>query len=480
MATESQRKEGPSVFEHRSIDDIYREIQDVYLSDQRPWIVGYSGGKDSTTALQLIWYALAKLLPEKRTKTVYVISSDTLVETPAIVNFIDTTLRRIHETAARLGMPFKSEKVRPILNETFWVNLIGRGYPAPWKTFRWCTDRMKIKPADRFIMDKVSKHGEVVLVLGVRRQESITRAQVMSLHKIKGTLLSHHSRFPQAMVYTPVEDFSLRDIWAYLLQVPSPWGNNNRDLVALYKAAQGGECPLVVDDKTSSCGNSRFGCWVCTVVEHDRTMEALVEAGEDWMEPLLEFRDFLASTQDPTKKHLYREYKRRNGQAKFKSDGSGVLARGPYKFEFCKELLRRLLQTQLQVRKRGPDPNLTLISEAELHEIRRLWCMERGDWQDSVPQIYSEVIGSDLKWVSDDFGAFTAREGQILEELCYKHNVPFRLVTKLLDVEREMQGMSRRSSIYNRIESIFLEEWRAEEEIMQAHSKSNQNVDRSV
>jgi DNA sulfur modification protein DndC len=35
----------------------------------------------------------------------------------------------------------------------------------------------------------------------------------------------------------------------------------------------------------------------------------------------------------------------------------------------------------------------------------------------------------------------------------------------LLDVEQQMQGMSRRSSIYNRINEVFAEDWRSEEEI---------------
>ncbi len=236
---------------------------------------------------------------EKRTKQVHVISSDTLVETPVIVGLIDQSLERIRTTARATHLPFSATKVQPVIGETFWVNLIGRGYPAPNRSFRWCTDRMKIQPADRFIMEQVSKSGEVIVILGVRKQESMTRAQVMSLARIKGSLLSRHRTLPNTFVYTPIADFSTEDVWGYLLQNPSPWGNNNRDLLALYKSANAGECPLVVDETTPSCGNSRFGCWVCTVVSKDHAMEAMVDGGEDWMIPLLEFRNLLASTQDP-------------------------------------------------------------------------------------------------------------------------------------------------------------------------------------
>ena len=453
-----------SIFDYKSVKEIYHEIQEVYLRDHRPWVIGYSGGKDSTTALQLIWYAISDLPEEQRQKKIYVISSDTLVETPVIIDYINDSLEKINEVAIQSKMPFEAVKLTPIISESFWVNLIGRGYPAPSKTFRWCTDRLKIKTADRFIIDRVTQYGEVVVVLGVRKSESATRAQVMNLHKIKDSVLSRHSRFPQAFVYTPIEDFSVDDVWSYLLQTPSPWGNNNRDLLALYKSAQAGECPLVVDDTTPSCGNSRFGCWVCTVVTKDKAMEALIDNGEEWLEPLLDFRNYLAETQIPEKKHLFREYKRMSGKVQYNRDGSGNIIRGPYKLEFCKELLTSLLQAQIQIRKNGPNPEFNLILPEELHEIRRMWQMNRGDWQDSLPEIYKEVIGEDLDWVKDDLGMFTSNEDNLMDQICANHDVPLKLVKKLLEAERQVQGMSRRSSIYSKIDDILSEEWRSEEE----------------
>ena len=69
--------------------DGYEEIRRVYIDFPHPWVVGYSGGKDSTTTLQMIWYALAELPPEQRQKPVYVISTNTLVETPIMIDYID-------------------------------------------------------------------------------------------------------------------------------------------------------------------------------------------------------------------------------------------------------------------------------------------------------------------------------------------------------------------------------------------------------
>jgi DNA sulfur modification protein DndC len=441
----------------------YEEIRQLYLEDKRPWVIGYSGGKDSTTALQVIWIALSALPREQLHKPVYILSSDTLVETPKIVEYIDISIERMNAMAQRDQLPFSAHKVKPELTDSFWVNLIGRGYPTPSKQFRWCTERLKINPANKFILEKVAEYGEVVVVLGVRRDESSTRAQVMSLHRIKGSLLSRHTTLPNAYVYTPIEDFSISDVWNYLLQVSSPWGNNNRDLVTLYRNAQGGECPLVVDKSTPSCGNSRFGCWVCTVVNKDSSMEAMIDNGETWLEPFLEFRDFLASTQDPKLRSQIRKYKRRNGQV-VQIDGIPQPF-GPYNLDARKDLLRQLFEVQKKVGHRSPNADGMLISKDELEMIRSLWRLEEQDWEDSVPKLYREVIGEDLDWISYEIPAFSVEEKSTLESICLKHSVPVAMVQKLLEVERTLHGMSRRSSVQQKLASAFDEDPRSEEEI---------------
>jgi len=199
--------ERDSIFQYSSLDEIYEEIRQVYLHYPHPWVVGYSGGKDSTAALQLVWYALAELPVEQRQKPVYVISSDTLVETPVIVDHVDETLKAIGERTKEAKMPFEVEKLVPTLDDTFWVNLIGRGYPAPNRLFRWCTERLKINASNRFIVDRVSKHGEVILVLGMRSGESIARDQVIDRYHLRGHVLSRHGQLPGAWVYMPIEHF---------------------------------------------------------------------------------------------------------------------------------------------------------------------------------------------------------------------------------------------------------------------------------
>lgn len=445
------------------------EIRLTYRADSRPWVIGYSGGKDSTAALQLVWLALSGLGAEELTKPVYVIAGDTRVETPVIIDYLDHALDSINVRAAAAGLPITAHKVVPSIEESFWVNLIGKGYPAPSKRFRWCTERMKINPANRFILERVAEHGEVILVLGVRRQESATRAQVMSLREIKGTQLSRHSRLPNAFVYTPVRDWSVDDVWTYLLQVENPWGRDNRDLLALYQNSQSGECPLVVDTTTPSCGSSRFGCWVCTVVTKDKAMEAMVDNGDDWLEPLLELRDFLAETQDPARKTVVREHVRRNGQVTAKTHGSEAdpVIRGPYKLEFCREILTRLLEAEKAARARAPKgQQVGLISTEELLEIRRLWRYERQDWQDSLPTIYESVTGATLDVPVDDGAIFGADDEALLAELAVKHELPLGMLKRLLDTERDLQGLARRAGVLDRLAAVLNQEWRGEAEVV--------------
>ncbi len=199
-------------------------------------------------------------------------------------------------------------------------------------------------------------------------------------------------------------------------------------------------------------------------------MEALIDNGEEWMEPLLDLRDFLSSTQVPENKPKYRDHKRRGGKVSFKPDGS--IARGPYRLETCKEILRRLLVAQKDIARHPEGRDVALISRDEIHEIRRLWKNERQDWEDSIPAIFREVMGYDLDWIEDDAPHFTAEDRRILEAICNAVGVPPNLVAKLLDAERLYQGMSRRAGIFDRIEHILSENWSSEEEILaeQAHA----------
>ena len=278
------------------------DIEEVYYMNDLPWVIGYSGGKDSTCTTQIIINTLIKLKKDgkKLHKNVYVISSDTLVETPMIVKTIHDTINSINELANKFDIPLSAHIIRPSYDNTFWTNLIGKGYPCPNQKFRWCTDRMKINPANQFITSIVDKYGEAIMILGVREGESNSRDQVLENHTIEGKKLMRHTTMANAYVFAPIRRFDIEDVWNYLLENDSPWGSDNKELYNLYKESAE-DCPLIIDKETkeqASCGNSRFGCWVCTVVSKDKSLTSFIEKGETWLTPLLEFRNWLYMNRD--------------------------------------------------------------------------------------------------------------------------------------------------------------------------------------
>lgn len=460
----------------RPLTDLIREIQHIYQSDDRPWIVGFSGGKDSTCVLSLIYAAVKGIPKAKRQKHVYVVSSDTLVETPVVVDMINATLDLINKSADKDKLPISAHPVYPKTDQTFWVNLIGKGYPAPNQTFRWCTERMKIDPVSSFILDKVAAFGEVVVVLGSRSQESSSRAQVIAKHKIDGSALSRHSSLPNAYTYMPIEDWSADEVWEYLLSAPCPWGGSNRQLFELYKGSNQGECPLVIDKSTPSCGNSRFGCWTCTVVTDEKALHGLIESGADWMSPLLAFRNKLYQSRQPENSKEHRNYRRRTGRVSYNSgdirDDSVTEVRhipGPYWMKVRQDFLRELLLIEKQIRDSGR--SIELITRPELHEIRKEWLRDPNepDWEDSLPAIYRDVYGedNDLNWVENDAGAFTKLDTSVLESLATKHDVPAALVRKLIEAELQVSGLGRRKGILQTLEQILRQDWEDLEEVNQ-------------
>jgi len=449
----------PSAFAERglarTVQALSDEIRELYLCDGVPWVVGYSGGKDSSAVLQLVWNALRELPADKRTKPVHVITTDTLVEQPLVVAWVDTSQARMRTAAAAQALPFTPHKLTPEVEDSFWVNLIGKGYPAPRQKFRWCTERLKIRPSNKFIRDMVRQNGEAILVLGTRKAESQARANRMNTQRtlrVREMLLRPNAALPNSLAYTPIESWTNDDVWLYLMQVKNPWGHDNKSLLGMYQgASEGGECPLVVDTTTPSCGTSRFGCWVCTVVDKDRSMEAMIKNDEEkvWMAPLLELRNELDKPDDRDR----RDFRRMSGRVQLMGDGSTVVP-GPYTKEWREHWLRRVLEAQQSANQEGPPEfrSLQLITLEELHEIRRIWLYEKHEFDDALPRIYEEATGAKFPKSGDEGHGLRADDWALLGEICGEDAAFFKLQVALLGVERRYRGMSRRAGIFEVLE----------------------------
>lgn len=462
--TKTKNTDSKSAFKaegfRKTVAMLLDEVSALYESDRIPWVIGYSGGKDSTAALQLVWLALARLPKDKLIKPLYVISTDTLVENPVVALWVSKSLEKLETAAAEQGIPLTAHRLTPEPENTFWVNLIGRGYPAPRPKFRWCTERLKIMPSNQFINSVVQRHGETILVLGSRKAESQKRAQVMEKFEDKRIRdkLSPNGSLLNSYVYTPLEDWSNDDVWLFLMQISNPWGYRNKDLLAMYQgASEDGECPLVVDTTTPSCGDSRFGCWVCTLVDKDKSMQAMIQNDEEkeWMLPLLELRNDL----DPPKtadadRHL-RDFRRMTGAVQL---FRGRPIPGPYKQEARANWLRKVLDAQMHIRENGPPGmrDIEIINHAELEEIRRIWVIEKHEIEDDLPRIYQEVTSKPYTGRNlDDNHVFGSSEMAILSDICADDELHYQLTRELVSVEKRYKSMLRRSGLFQAIDSAF-------------------------
>lgn len=204
---------------------------------------------------------------------------------------------------------------------------------------------------------------------------------------------------PNSLIYTPIEDWSNNDVWIYLNQNENPWGNSNKDLFTMYRGATAdNECPLVIDTSTPSCGDSRFGCWVCTMVSKDKSMEAMIQNDEEkeWMQPLLDICNELDVEND----HDRRDFRRLTGNVQlFERNVDGEISvepiPGPYTKEWREIWLRRVLTAQTEIRRNAPKQlrDITLITPEELSEIRRIWLEEKHEFDDTLPHIYRKATG---------------------------------------------------------------------------------------
>jgi DNA sulfur modification protein DndC len=285
----------------KKIEQIKSEIENSYYDDQIPWAITYSGGKDSTMTVQIVLETIVKNMKSPK-KKIYILYADTRVEPPPVINNARILLEKIKNWAKKKDLPIKTKILYPELKDSFFILMLGKGYLPPTRYFRWCTEKLKVRPIKKFTRDLIKKYGSCVVLLGLRLKESTNRdkglkersySKWMPFKGVKG-----------AMIYAPILELSIEDVWSYLLENEPPWDMDNRLLRTLYTGGNS-SCSLF-------CGGIRFGCWVCTVVKKDKCTEGLAQIpGWEWLESLLEYRDLMLKIRDRPENRIWR---RNNGR----------------------------------------------------------------------------------------------------------------------------------------------------------------------
>lgn len=435
-------------------EGIIQEMRLVYEHDQRPWMIGFSGGKDSTLLCQLVFEMLEMIPPAKRTKKIYVVTSDTLVENPIVREYMHRMSSSINEASKAKSLNIEAHVIYPAISQTFWSLVIGLGYPTPEPPgFRWCTERLKLNPSNAFTYNTIKKDGEIVILLGVRKAESSARSRSITSHEIEGKILTPHNQIPKAYVYSPLSEIPNEVVWEYLLKDDgvSAWGTDNKYLFSLYQGETLGEEQSVIGevdkDKIPITGNSRFGCWICTMVKEDKSLKNFIEHGAAELIPLRDFRNWLVELRHSKEA---RDFRRRNGSVYLMA--SGEYGRGPFTLETRKEILRRLLQLEVQT-------GFELISLAELKCIDKMWEDEGDLTKRALVELYYEVKGERLPWDKYKQAKYDKELVEEITRLCSKYNVPFDLMSRLMISVDNSKYYTRSGVTAKEVDKVLNQGW---------------------
>lgn len=435
-------------------EDIIEEMTYVYKHDNRPWLIGYSGGKDSTLLVSLVIETVMRLPERERTKHIFIVTSDTGVENPIVKKYMHSSSNKINEFSKKINANIQADIIYPEVVQSYWSLVIGLGYPTPEPPgFRWCTERLKILPMNRYTNSIIEQHGEVILLLGVRKAESSTRKRSITAREIEGKILTRHTDIPKAHVYNPLTEIKNELVWEYLLKDDgvSTWGVDMKYLFSLYQGEDLGEEQSVIGqvdkDKIPITGNSRFGCWCCTIVKIDKSLQKFIDNGSKELIPLRDFRDWLVSIrQDPE----FRDNKRRNGKVYQKANGEYGF--GPFKLSARQEILKRLLVLQR-------DTGFELITNEELKTIDTLWDLEGDLTRRRLVDIYYEVYGERLPW--DEYKEPLYDLGIIdeIRKTAEKSDIPFELVTKLIVMINSNKYIAKSTKLKKEFDKLLNQEW---------------------
>ena len=329
---------------NKTFDDIIDIISNEYQANDLPWYLAYSGGKDSTAVLILVYNML--LRSQNNHKDVNVIYCNTRVEMPCINTFAINTLYNLEIEARRRNIPLNITIAEPQIKDSFFVKVIGRGYMPPSHLFRWCTNRLRIIPLQR----EINKSSQNIVLLGTRNDESGERNRVLKAHRIDEF---HYKQtdYRNSIIFAPIINFSIKDVWECISLYENPLAVDRQQLKHFYKS-------ISTNNSLIEKGSGRFGCWVCTVIREDKAGQALSKNGYNEMTSLLQYRQLLIRMKND---ESLRWKHRRNG------DNS----KGPFKISARKILLDELLKTQ-------KESNLNLITSEEIDYIHSLWEKDQG------------------------------------------------------------------------------------------------------
>lgn len=381
---------------------IIQGLVEYYLTDDRPFAVGYSGGKDSHVALDLVFKALLRV--PNPMKPVFVQFSDTKMEMDPVIEGINNSFIAMQKFIDKHNLLVSIQRVEPEIKESFFSLLIGKGYPLPDTKNRWCTDRLKLRPQNKNIKNMEEQFSGVIAITGQRHAESVDRSNRLKANTIEGMLKTHdNSRWN---MLTPIEHFSSDEIWSYIYTEALEWVDSTT-LGRQYSeaAGDGGECRTLLEGlegEQAGCSKSaRYGCWICPLFKKDKTLNNLT-SHYDYMSKMEEFRNWLVAFKEEgwsASRRVYKNSKQAKNLYTKKNHREGMTSPSGYTLEWRKMVLEKLWKLNEEIVAFRHEP---LISIAELRYIQELWFIE-GDLDLTVERITGKKL---IEYGNDEVRAF--------------------------------------------------------------------------
>ena len=332
------------------LNAIDRATEALESRHQAKWILGFSGGKDSTASLKILLSAMRRA--KNKPTHLEIIYCDTGVENPILDRYVKTLLTNLECEADQHGLPIKCRLLKSPLHDRFFVKIIGRGYPPPNNNFRWCTNGLRIRPVSNYI--KTQNPENTVLALGIRKSESVQRDR--TLKKQKNLYWQKQTEGNSAYdIYAPIVELAVDEVWDAIFCLEKPISINPKEIEMLYRDASG-ECPIIKSPAAPPCASGRFGCWTCTVVRKDRSALKLLNAGYSQLKPYIDFRNWLVEI-------------RNDPERRWKNRRSGAEGMGPFTLEARREILGRLNDLEDEV-------GLELLDSDERGAIAGIWKLD--------------------------------------------------------------------------------------------------------
>jgi len=347
----------------------------VHGSEHAHWAVAYSGGKDSSATLTVIFHLLdTGRIPRPQSLTVFY--ADTRMElTPLAI-----AAQQVMAELRRRGIPV--HEVCAPLDKRFLVYILGRGVPPPNNnTMRWCTRQIKVEPMHQALLSAISgMEGSVLMITGVRQGESAIRDRRIEMSCGKDgaecgqgwyqeVLPASRGLRGQIATLAPILHWRVCHVWDWLqFYAPTPeYGAWPTRIIA---DAYGGDEAQEI--------NARTGCVGCPLAQQERALDAIV-ANPQWayLEPLKRLKPLYRELREPGNRL-------RKADIEYLKDGSigkNPQRMGPLTFEAREMALQRVLDIQAEcnaVAAISGRPFVDILNANEERRIREL--IAAGTW----------------------------------------------------------------------------------------------------